>query len=1326
MKLRLSLPDVLAQAHFLRNKLLGQRLQNVYDIDGKSTFLLKFSDTGKDPTIVLIESGVRIHTTRYVRDKPMFPSGFTMKLRKHLRNRRLTSLRCVGLDRVLDFTFGSGKAAYHLIVELYDRGNVVLTDHSYTILTLLRKYALDLDDTEQGQGEGNELEDQKTKNKSKKKQNAKAQREADTRIRISVKEKYAFAAQQDDHVGSLAVGSRLKTITAALDQFVSSDVRSYVEEEGADDAIQEGMGMDEDVEMDEVEDEDEEEPTNVDPTTDSNADAIQIQSTLPESEVPVPEPQQQRAATEDDADSSKVPPPIDAMASLSVISEQLDAYIAWYEKYKYPTLPNKAKRRLTLTNLLCTRGSGVDLFGTALVEHVILSSVGNSVAPTQDPSNPASVTLVPRSILALLAKALSNLPFYLKAIATTVGTAFVKVESLPSTPKDFLFSSDGDQLKTRESLGKWSDLVEKSKAMSQESATAPAEKKEEEEKKTTPEGEEGMPSQAPAEVPLRMVDFSPFPFIQLVGYDASREALAEMGLPSFSASAPSGSITRFAVFDDFDTLVDEYFSRLDVSNAEKAEQNVRSMAAKRLERIQERHLQSIAELQAAEELATRKANLILENITSIDAVITVIRSAMQSGMSWSDIIQYVEKEAAAQHPIAQMIAFIDLPDQKVTVALTTAPQSDSESSTDEESDFFSESESDSDSDSDASTGYGSAKGRRMLLAQYALPESKSVLHNNPQFVQRRWGEHVLFVDIDINVSAANNVYQYFSMGKVAREKASRTAAAADVAIKDAEKTIAATSKRMIDAAAAMKTIRLQRKPYWFERYYWFITSEGLIVVAGKNAQDNETLVKRYLRPQDAYIHAEVHGAASCILRSPWDDPGSADKLETLSYSLQQAGAFCINLSSGWSSNIVTSAWWVYASQVSKTAPTGEYLGHGSFMIRGKKNYLPPSRLELGMALLFQVSDENIDAHLEDRKLRMEEEAQEKEFETLPVEPVAKKKQKKKTRRELMFEAELAKLEAEEQAEGGGGWDHAADQEAGEQVAEEEEETGIEESASASEDERQQVSVTNAPVPSHLRRRVRNLMRDQGLSQSDALKRAADEKAMETAEKERQEGGKKQKQGAGAGGKSQKVKQEPTKKRSTKGKRRGKYSDSESDDEVEVLMLPSGLKPKAKATPKASKEKTSPTPAETEPAPKQEPTEAPKPAPKPRKERVEEDDDELAKTSGQAEKRQLASLVGSPLPTDTLLHAIPMLAPYSVVHSYKYKVKILPGGLKKGKAGQSVLHYWSQQVGADGTAREQELLKTLGDNEMVAAIVGNCKIMPPVGTAPIKKVTNKKK
>jgi len=57
----------------------------------------------------------------------------------------------------------------------------------------------------------------------------------------------------------------------------------------------------------------------------------------------------------------------------------------------------------------------------------------------------------------------------------------------------------------------------------------------------------------------------------------------------------------------------------------------------------------------------------------------------------------------------------------------------------------------------------------------------------------------------------------------------------------------------------------------------------------------------------------------------------------------------------------------WSLQVSKTAPTGEYLTTGSFMIRGKKNYLPPTQLVMGFAMLFRVDDASIGNHLHERR-----------------------------------------------------------------------------------------------------------------------------------------------------------------------------------------------------------------------------------------------------------------------------------------------------------------------------------------------------------------------
>lgn len=117
VKTRLTLPDVVALVRDLRPVLLGAQVANVYDIDPKTyefklsllstvpasavaTLVGDVSVAGTAPADALnkvnliMESGVRFHTSRFTRphaaDAGNLPSGFTMKLRKHLRNRRLS------------------------------------------------------------------------------------------------------------------------------------------------------------------------------------------------------------------------------------------------------------------------------------------------------------------------------------------------------------------------------------------------------------------------------------------------------------------------------------------------------------------------------------------------------------------------------------------------------------------------------------------------------------------------------------------------------------------------------------------------------------------------------------------------------------------------------------------------------------------------------------------------------------------------------------------------------------------------------------------------------------------------------------------------------------------------------------------------------------------------------------------------------------------------------------------------------------------------------------------------------------------------------------
>ena len=49
-------------------------------------------------------------------------------------------------------------------------------------------------------------------------------------------------------------------------------------------------------------------------------------------------------------------------------------------------------------------------------------------------------------------------------------------------------------------------------------------------------------------------------------------------------------------------------------------------------------------------------------------------------------------------------------------------------------------------------------------------------------------------------------------------------------------------------------------------------------------------------------------------------------------------------------------------QVSRTAPTGEYLPSGSFMIRGKKNFMPTTQLVMGFGIFFKLDEESVQRH----------------------------------------------------------------------------------------------------------------------------------------------------------------------------------------------------------------------------------------------------------------------------------------------------------------------------------------------------------------------------
>jgi len=120
------------------------------------------------------------------------------------------------------------------------------------------------------------------------------------------------------------------------------------------------------------------------------------------------------------------------------------------------------------------------------------------------------------------------------------------------------------------------------------------------------------------------------------------------------------------------------------------------------------------------------------------------------------------------------------------------------------------------------------------------------------------------VDVDLSLAAHANATQYYALKKKMNEKKQKTLEASKMAMKRAE-TKAVKQLKEVKVKAAIQKLR---KPYWFEKFNWFISSDGHVVVSGRDMQQNEVLYKRYLQKGDIYVHADVHGASTCIIKNP--------------------------------------------------------------------------------------------------------------------------------------------------------------------------------------------------------------------------------------------------------------------------------------------------------------------------------------------------------------------------------------------------------------------------------------------------------------------------
>jgi predicted ribosome quality control (RQC) complex YloA/Tae2 family protein len=194
--------------------------------------------------------------------------------------------------------------------------------------------------------------------------------------------------------------------------------------------------------------------------------------------------------------------------------------------------------------------------------------------------------------------------------------------------------------------------------------------------------------------------------------------------------------------------------------------------------------------------------------------------------------------------------------------------------------------------------------------------------------------------LDLRSSIHENASGYYSRAKKAERK-----------IPGAKKAIGQTKTRMKNAKGraleetkeASKPPLVKPKRRWYEKFHWFHSSDGFLVIGGRDASTNEVLIRRYMEPNDRVFHTDIPGAPFVLIKTEGKTPPEQ--------TIEEAAQLAASYSRAWKEMLMTAnVYWVSPEQVKKQPPSGQYLTKGAFMIYGNRNYVRNVSVETAIGI----------------------------------------------------------------------------------------------------------------------------------------------------------------------------------------------------------------------------------------------------------------------------------------------------------------------------------------------------------------------------------------
>jgi predicted ribosome quality control (RQC) complex YloA/Tae2 family protein len=217
-----------------------------------------------------------------------------------------------------------------------------------------------------------------------------------------------------------------------------------------------------------------------------------------------------------------------------------------------------------------------------------------------------------------------------------------------------------------------------------------------------------------------------------------------------------------------------------------------------------------------------------------------------------------------------------------------------------------------------------------------LPQAKSILWMDGKGEMRVVLEGVE-LELNAGLTVPQNAQRYYEKAKEMARKASGAREA--LVITEQLKSGAAAPRKARPQAAHHR----RRKPKWYERFRWFISSDGFLVLGGRDADSNEEIYSKYLERRDLALHTDAPGAPLTVIKTKGEPVPES--------TMQEAAAFAVSYSSIWKGGLAAAdCYMIRGDQVSKTPESGEFLKKGAFVIRGERTYFKDTPLGLALGI----------------------------------------------------------------------------------------------------------------------------------------------------------------------------------------------------------------------------------------------------------------------------------------------------------------------------------------------------------------------------------------